>query len=90
VKARFILHNLSHTWLVIDITAIGMSDEIYPFEGKQQMVPTFRFQSWKDVEHYLMALGADAEELARIGKTSLDVLTIVRSFDRQRDEIGYD
>jgi hypothetical protein len=45
------------------------------------MVPSLRFQSWRDVEEYLLALGAEAEKLertaAQLKKTSVDVLTIM-------------
>jgi hypothetical protein len=52
-RRRLIVYSLSHTWLVVDITAIGLPNEIYPKEGNEQMVPTLRFQSWKHVKQYL-------------------------------------
>jgi hypothetical protein len=65
----------------VDITKIGLLTEIYPKVGKEQMVPSLRFQSWRDVEEYLLALGAEAEKLertaAQLKKTSVDVLTIM-------------
>ena len=79
MRHRFLLYRLSHTILVVDITEIGLP-LIYPRDGKRQMVPTIRFQSWRDVEHYLLGFGADAEVLqstsANFSKTGFDDLTI--------------
>ncbi len=81
MKHRFLLYLLSHTIVVVDITEIGLPTEIYPPDGKRQMVPTVRFQSWTDVEHYFLSLGADAETLEKISaqfnKAGFGVLTIV-------------
>ena len=60
MKHGFMIHALNHTYLVVDITSIGLPTEIYPEEGKEQMVPTRRFQSWNDAEHFLTGHGADA------------------------------
>jgi hypothetical protein len=30
---RLIIYSLSHTWVVVDITTIGLPNEIYPEEG---------------------------------------------------------
>jgi hypothetical protein len=81
MKHRFLIHLLSHTILVVDITEIDLPSEIYPPDGQRKMVPTLRFQSWKDAEQYFVRLGSDIETLKKIStsirKTSLAVLTIV-------------
>ena len=81
MKHRFMLHSLSHTILVVDITQVGLPREVYPQEGKSQPVSALRFQTWKDAEQYLVDLGARADVLnrasAEISKTSLAVLTIL-------------
>jgi hypothetical protein len=67
--------------VVVDITTIGLPNEIYPEEGKPQMVPTLRFQSWKNVEQHLRVSGATAEMIentsALLKKMSIAVLSIV-------------
>ena len=73
---RFIIYSFSHTILVVDITEIGLPTEIYPPDGKRQLVPTLRFQSWRDVEQHLSSLGADAEVLGNLHTIGLSVLTI--------------
>ena len=81
MKHRFLIYALSHTFLVVDLTDIGLPTEIYPPDGKRQMVPTLRFQSWKDARENLMASGADVETIedtsARMRASSVAVLTIV-------------
>jgi hypothetical protein len=41
VRHRFVVYPLNHTILLVDLTEIGIPDEIYPQEGKLQMVPPF-------------------------------------------------
>ncbi len=81
MKHRFLLYRLSHTVIAVDLTEIDLPTEIYPPGGKKQMVPTLRFQSWRDVENYLLSLGADAEVLGRssaqFNNTGFGALTIV-------------
>ena len=81
MRHRFLLYRLSHTILVVDISEIGLPNEIFPPEGKRQVVPTIRFQSWKDVERCLLGFGADAQSLksasGRFERDGFDVLTIV-------------
>jgi hypothetical protein len=78
---RFLIHSLSHTFLVVDITKIGPPTEICPEAGKEQIVPSLRFQSWKDVERFFLSRGANAEVVvqtsAQLKRTSVAVLTIV-------------
>jgi len=76
MKYRFLLHSLNHTVVVVDITELGLPTEIYPPTGKRQTVPSLRFQSWGDAEQYLVGLGARAQEIAGLKKTSVAVLTI--------------
>ena len=35
MRHRFILHSLSHTFVAVDISKIGLPNEIYPPTGKQ-------------------------------------------------------
>ncbi len=81
MKHRFLLHSLSHTFVVVDITEIGLPTEAYPPTGKGQMVPSLRFQSWSDAERYFLTLGGDPEVLQRtcseLKRQSVAVLTIV-------------
>ena len=81
MKHRLLLHLLSHTYVVVDITKIGLPTEIYPPEGKPQPASALRFQSWKDAEKYLLGLGATRDMIdqtsSQLQKTSVAVLTIV-------------
>ena len=79
MKRRFLIHNLNHTSLVVDITEIGLPTEIYPPEGKLQPVPSLRFQNWHNVEEHLRGLGANRKSLdcvvETLKRTSVAVLT---------------
>jgi hypothetical protein len=81
MKHRFLIHWLSHTSLLVDITSIGLPNEIFPPQGKPQTVPTFRFQAWVDAKRYLGELGATAEDVDRaevdLKRTSIALLTIL-------------
>jgi hypothetical protein len=81
MRYRFLIHELNHTALLVNITEIGLSTEILPREGQAQSVPSLRFRSWRDVEHYLLGLGASQEALdaAKEGlqKVGVVVLTII-------------
>jgi hypothetical protein len=81
MKHRYVIYPLSHTILIVDITDIGLPTEIYPPEGKRQMVTTFRFQTWNDAREHLLASGADNELMegvsTRMREAGIAVLTIV-------------
>lgn len=81
VKHRFILHSLSHTTLVIDISGIGLPGEIYPEAGKREYVSTLRFKAWDDANRYLLSLGADGQQLdlmkLQLNKIGVAVLTVI-------------
>lgn len=81
MKHRFLLHVLSHTILVFDITEFGTVIEINPRTGNMKMVPALWFPVWKQAGQYLRAKGADSEVLdgthAQLKKTGFAVLTVV-------------
>lgn len=66
--------------LLVDITQIGLPNEIYPPEGKLQSVPSLRFQTWRHAEQYLLGLGAAQGPLdatvEKLKKAGVAVLTI--------------
>ena len=68
MEYRIPLNLLSHTIVAVDISGLGLPTEIYPPEGKEQLVPTRRFQSWKHAERYLVELGATAESLQTVSE----------------------
>ena len=80
MRHRFLIHELNHTALLVDITEIGLPTEILPREGTAQSVPSLRFRSWHDAEQHLLGLGAaqDALNSAKEGlkKVGVAVLTI--------------
>ena len=73
MKHRFLIHELNHTTLLVDITGIDLPTEIYPSEGKSQTVPSLRFPAWRHAEHHLLQVGANQE----VRRTGVAVLTIV-------------
>jgi hypothetical protein len=78
---RFLIHELNHTTLVVDITGIGLPSDIVPPNGESQSVPSLRFRSWHDAEQHLLGLGAGQESLNTtedgLRKIGVAVLTIV-------------
>ena len=81
MKHRFLIHPISHTILVVDITQFGIEIEINPRTGNTKMVPALRFPVWKEAEQYFRANGADVETIdkmhAELKKASAAVMTIV-------------
>jgi hypothetical protein len=78
---RFLLHSLSHTTLIVDITQLGLPTTIYPPQGERSEVPALRFQSWRDAANYLVGAGADDGTIQKTASdlrdTSVAVVTIV-------------
>ena len=66
MKHRFLIHELNHTTLLVDISDIGLPAEILPAGGKSQPVSSLRFQSWQAAEEYLRSQGACQESLIRV------------------------
>jgi hypothetical protein len=81
MKHRFLLHALSHTFVVVDITKIDSGTVSNTTTGQEQFMPAFRFRSWKDAERYFLAMGGDATMVestaAQLRKAGVAVLTIV-------------
>ena len=81
MKHRFLIHSLSHTILVVDITQFGIQIEIDARTGNMKMIPAFRFPVWKEAEQYFRAKEADDETIertqAQLSKNSTAVMTIV-------------
>jgi hypothetical protein len=79
MKHRFLIHSLSHTILVVDITQFGI--ETGGRTGNPKMVPALRFSVWKEAEQYFRANGADSETLEEahtcLSKASVAVMTII-------------
>lgn len=69
MRARYLVHKLNHTILLVDITPIGLPTEIYPPEGKQQKVTSIRFQSWLLAEQFLAKAGASSKLLDELRNT---------------------
>jgi len=71
---------MNHTILVVDISPVGMADEIYPPEGKTQALSSLRFQTWQNAEEFLRRAGANQTALAKtrgaLKSSSVAVLTI--------------
>jgi hypothetical protein len=80
MKHRYLIYLLNHTPLVVDLTSVGLPDEIYPPEGREQDLPSRRFRSWQTARQFLLSNGADPESLGKVEgalrAASLAVLTI--------------
>jgi hypothetical protein len=81
MKHRFLIHELSHTTLLVDISDIGLPAELLPPEGKLQSVPSLRFQGWHVAEQHLRGKGAGERALIdaknELERAGVAVLTIV-------------
>jgi hypothetical protein len=82
VKHRFLIHEVNHTILLVDISTVGLPTEIYPPEGKRQELSSLRFQSWESAEQFLQERGATSDCLSRtqewLRKSSVAIVTIAR------------
>jgi hypothetical protein len=80
LKNRYLIHSINHTFLLVDITPVGMPSEVLPLEGEKQTLSSIRFRSWRAAEQFLIKMGADLERLRKtretLKATSLAVLTI--------------
>lgn len=81
MKRRFLVHSLSHTFVAVDITQLGLSNQVLPKGGQQQPVPSVRFRSWEEAEEYFLSLGVEAgllkSILMKLKSNGVAVLTIV-------------
>ncbi|MFY9729629.1 MAG: hypothetical protein WB723_02205 [Candidatus Acidiferrales bacterium] len=82
MNRRYLLHAINHTILLVDATPIGLANEVYPPDGKEQSLTSLRFQGWEAAERFLLKAGADPEMLHEtrnaLKATSLAVLTMHR------------
>jgi hypothetical protein len=80
MKRRFLLHSLSHTFLVVDITDISLLGETDVKRGQQRAVPALLFSSWKEAARYFAAAGASLELVestsSQVRRAGVAVLTI--------------
>jgi hypothetical protein len=79
MKYRFLLHFISHTYVIVDITNVELSNQSR--HGNTQMAPAFRFTSWKEAKAFLLAKRATTETVdstnAQLRSMSLAVATIL-------------
>ena len=61
MKSRLLIYQINHTFLVIDITPIGIPSKILPSEGDFQMLESLRFRSWETVSDFLLKKGANQD-----------------------------
>ncbi len=80
MKHRFLLHNLNHTTLCVDITSVDIPAGIISGEGERKTLPSIRFRSWSLAEQHLLGLGANQGDLRTTGellkKNAVAVVTI--------------
>jgi hypothetical protein len=80
MKHRFLLHDLNHTVLAVDITEMGIPKTPVESEGQKQTVPSIRFRTWSHAKEYFTKLGANSDSLVKVAdslkKTAVAVLTI--------------
>ena len=81
MKHRFLLHNLNHTILTVDITSVGLPTEPITDEGEMRSLSAVRFRGWHEAERHFLGLGAKQESLRHVDeslrKTGVAILTIV-------------
>lgn len=71
LKRRYMAYEISHSLLLIDITSIGLADEIFPPEGKAQDLLSLRFQEWSAAEKFLLGSGASRDSVDK-ARSSID------------------
>lgn len=59
MKNRFLIHELNHTVLLVEINKVELPTENYPAEGKHQDLPSLRLQSSSAAEGYFLKSGVD-------------------------------
>gem|GEM_PF-2200808 len=78
MKHRFVLHNLNHSILMVDISDFVISE---PQTGEIKVVPAFRIAGWNNAAQYLRAKEADEKTIettkAGLDKWGVVVATIV-------------
>ena len=76
---RFVIHLLNHTYLVIDISAVGLPSTVLPRDGEPHSVSSLRFQNWKNAADFLKGRGVRDSLLdsavTSLRKTSLAIVT---------------
>ena len=76
---RYVLHEINHTVLLIDITPISIPREIFPPEGKAENLLSLRFQTWKWAEKFLLNSGVSRDNLNKtqdsLTKTSMAIVS---------------
>jgi hypothetical protein len=81
MKHRFLLHNLNHTILTVDITSVGLPTEPIADEGEVRSLSGVRFRGWHEAERHFLGLGAKQESLRNVNeslrKTGVAILTII-------------
>ena len=80
MKHRFLLHLLSHSVIIVDITGFGTSTEGGGAIASPTKVPAFRFNAQTEAAQFLRARGADTDALdamfSQLDDASTAVLTI--------------
>jgi hypothetical protein len=80
MKHRFLLHELNHTLLCVDITSVGIPVAIISDEGETKPLPSIRFRTWGIAQQHFAGLGAEQESLRKVDeslrKNGVAVLTI--------------
>jgi hypothetical protein len=81
MKYRFLLHNLNHTILTVDITSVGLPTEPIADESEVRSLSGVRFRGWHEAERHFLGLGAKQESLRKVNeslrKTGVAILTII-------------
>ena len=79
MRYRFLLHNLHHMVLAVNITALSPNTAGVVVNGSA--LPFTQFGSWKAARQYFLELGAAPDSIEAISdslnKTGVAVLTII-------------
>jgi hypothetical protein len=77
---RYLIHKINHTVLLVDLTPIGLPAEVYPPEGRKQVLDSFRFQTTAAAQQFLVNMGAELgvlnTTLNTVKQAGIAVLTI--------------
>ena len=75
LRRRYLLFEVHHLVLLIDVTSVGPRYETIPAKGKSEPLPSLLFRSWQCAEEFLLEAGASRDDLdkARDSLRKMDV-----------------
>ena len=81
LRRSFIVYEVNHTILLIDMTSISLPREVFPPEGKAEDLLSLRFQAWRHAEKFMLDGGASRDSLDKtresLNKNNFAIINIL-------------